>query len=72
MIIIHVIVLMCIHIATDEQKFRDGTFFYRFSSDDGMEDPKEKERKLTMAASKIDFSLTSVGPCRAITVSRWT
>ena len=58
-----------VHPATDEQNFRDGAFFYRFTSDDGLEDPKERERRLTMIPSKIDFTLTSVGSCRTITVS---
>ena len=59
--------------ATDEQNFKDGTFLYRFTADDGHEGPKDKEgqRRLTALVSKVDFILTSVSCCRTIAVSGW-
>ncbi len=56
-------------IATDEQNFKDGTFLYRFTADDGHEGHKDAQRRLTGTPSRIDFNVVSVSTCRTITVS---
>ncbi len=62
--------LHTVHIlATDEQNFKDGSFLYRFTADDGHEGAKDYQRRLTGSTSRIDFNNVSVSTCRTITVS---
>lgn len=57
--------------ATDEQNFKDGAVFYRFTADDGHEGSREKEqRRVTQSASKIEFLNLSAHSCKTLAVSK--
>ena len=54
--------------AADEQNFKDGAHYYRFTADDGHEGPREKERKVS-TVQRVEFHVDQVLSCRTLIVS---
>lgn len=51
---------------TDEHKFKDGQFLYRFTADDAHEGLRERERRFTLSSSRVEFGSMQTFTCRTI------